>query len=176
MNTMGYCLFCLFLSVSFDPSHESRFCFQEEQTASILDSDIAEEMQTIEISEVTVLSLPKELSEFPHTPELVELCSDSNLRIALRKVWKPSELLLVLVFTNQSQNSSRISDLCCGLQAPSNLRASCESATENKICIESIEPLQSVCTISVVIYIDSSVLLKYAPLVKFMENYFEEPC
>lgn len=111
-----------------------------------MDQDLEQNTNKIEISEETLPSLPENLSEFTHTKKLVELCTDNNLRITVQKVWKPSELVLVLIFTNQSQNHTRITDVCCDLQAPSNLRSWCESAADANIFIELLEPLQSVCS------------------------------
>lgn len=102
-------------------------------------------MNTIETSGTSFLSLPEDLSQFPYTREFAELCADNNLRVAVQKVWKPAELVLVFAFTNQSQNHTRITDICCVLQAPSNLKISFEPAADTKIYIELLEPLQSVC-------------------------------
>ena len=65
--------------------------------------------------------------------ESVELCSDSNLRVTLRKVWKPDELVLVVFLTNQNQAGAIIRDVISVLEPPSNLTGSFDSSLTNKL-------------------------------------------
>lgn len=112
------------------------------QNTPLLDEEIAERIHRLELTGNPSASLPEELVNFPHSPEAVELCFDSNLRVTLQKVWKPLELVLVIYLTNQNQANAPIHDVNSVLEPPSNLIASFDSSTSNKLQDESIGPLE----------------------------------
>lgn len=119
----------------------------------MLDEDITERIHRLELTGTPSASLPEDLVDFPHSPEAVELCFDSNLRVTLQKVFKPLELVLVLYLTNQNQANAPIHDVSSVLEPPSNLIGSFDSSTSNKLQDESIGPLEwvgisSLCSIS----------------------------
>ena len=104
----------------------------------MLDAEVGDELHYQELTGTTSASLPDDLAHFPHSPEAFELCSDSNLRLTLQKVWKPQELELVLYLTNQNQSNASISDVCSTLDPPSNLVALFDCSSENKLQNECI--------------------------------------
>ena len=80
--------------------------------------------------------IPEDLLEYPRSATHVELCSDANLRLSLIYVYKPNELIILFVLTNQSTYS--ISDLTLTIQPPSNLKP---DSNENLSC--TVETLDS---------------------------------
>ena len=108
------------------------------QERHLLDAEVGDELHYQELTGTTSASLPDDLAHFPHSPEAFELCSDSNLRLTLQKVWKPQELELVLYLTNQNQSNASISDVCSTLDPPSNLVALFDCSSENKLQNECI--------------------------------------
>ena len=108
----------------------------------MLDEEITERIHRLELTGTPSASLPEDLVDFPHSPEAVELCFDSSLRVTLQKVWKPLELVLVLYLTNQNQANAPIHDVSSVLEPPSNLIACFDSLASNKIQDESIGPLE----------------------------------
>ncbi|XP_078360431.1 uncharacterized protein LOC144644775 isoform X2 [Oculina patagonica] len=107
----------------------------------LLDEDITEQIHRLELTGTPSASLPEDLVNFPHSPEALELCFDSNLRVTLQKVWKPLELVLVLYLTNQNQANAPISDVISMLEPPSNLIGSFDSSTSNRLQDDTIGPL-----------------------------------
>ena len=118
------------------------------QKKPLLDEEIADQIQCLELTGTPTASLPEDLAEFPNSSEAVELCCDSNLRVTLQKVWKPSELVLVLYLTNQNQASVSIRDVSSVLEPPSNLIGSFDSSSSNKLQDDSIGALEWVRTLS----------------------------
>ena len=111
------------------------------QEIALLDEEITEQIHRLELTGTPSASLPEDLVNFPHSPEALELCFDSNLRVTLQKVWKPLELVLVLYLTNQNQANAPILDVSSVFEPPSNLIASFDSSTSNKLQDDTIEPL-----------------------------------
>ena len=112
------------------------------QNAPLLDDDISEQLHRLELTGTPSASLPEDLVNFSHSPEAVELCFDSNLRVTLQKVWKPLELVLVLYLTNQNQANVPIHDVSSVLEPPSNLIGSFDSSSSHKLQDETIGPLE----------------------------------
>ena len=112
------------------------------QSTPLLDEEITERIHQLELTGPSSASLPEDLVHFTHSPEAVELCFDSNLRVTLQKVFKPLELVLVLYLTNQNQANAPIHDVSSVLEPPSNLIASFDSSTNNKLQDECIGPLE----------------------------------
>ncbi|XP_068743856.1 uncharacterized protein [Montipora capricornis] len=113
------------------------------QERHLLDAEVGDELHYQELTGTTSASLPDDLAHFPHSPEAFELCSDSNLRVTLQKVWKPQELELVLYLTNQNQSNASISDVCSTLDPPSNLVALFNCSSENNLQYECIGHLDT---------------------------------
>lgn len=111
------------------------------QDTPLLDKDITEQIHRLELTGTPSASLPEDLVNFPHSPDALELCFDSNLRVTLQKVWKPLELVLVLYLTNQNQANAPISDVISVLEPPSNLIGSFDSSTSNRLQDDTIAPL-----------------------------------
>ncbi|KAK2565272.1 AP-4 complex subunit epsilon-1 [Acropora cervicornis] len=136
------------LSVSAPSS--SNFGFGPEK--HLLDDEIGVKLHYQKLTGTPTASLSDDLVGFPHSQEALELCSDSNLRVTLQKVWKPGELVLVLYLTNQNQASASISDVISALEAPSNLIALFDSSAGNKLQNDNIGPLS---------WVRHKVVLKY---------------
>ena len=127
----------LILFLSFHPP-------QVKTEVSLLDSEITETPHNVAITSDSLMTLPSGLETSPHSRETIELCSDSNLRVSLQKVWKADELVLVVFLTNQSQNNAPLTDVTCVLETPSNLLASFDSGSNNRLQDNCIEPAMSV--------------------------------
>ena len=136
----------------------------------MLDEEITERIHQLELTGPPSASLPEDLVNFPHSAEAVELCFDSNLRVTLQKVFKPLELVFVLYLTNQNQANASIHDVSSVLEPPSNLIASFDSSTSNKLQDESIGPLEWV-RISCLCSISNSLLVKTCSLPLFSYAY-----
>lgn len=113
-----------------------------QKNTPLLDEEITERIHQLELTGPPSASLPEDLVHFPHSPEAVELCFDSNLRVTFQKVFKPLELVLVLYLTNQNQANAPIHDVSSVLEPPSNLIASFDSSTSNTLQDECIGPLE----------------------------------
>ncbi|XP_015753041.1 PREDICTED: AP-4 complex subunit epsilon-1-like [Acropora digitifera] len=123
-----------------------------DQEKHLLDDEIGVKLPYQKLTGTPTASLSDDLVDFPHSHEALELCSDSNVRVTLQKVWKPGELVLVLYLTNQNQASASISDVISALEAPSNLIALFDSTAGNKLQNDNIGPLS---------WVRHKVVLKY---------------
>lgn len=116
------------------------------QKTHLLDEENTDQLPCLELKGIPSISLPEDLVHFPHSSEAVELSCDNNLRVTLRKVWKPNELVLVVFLTNQNQVNAPIHDVTSVFEPPSNLISSFDSLPSNKLQDEKIGPLEWVRT------------------------------
>ena len=124
-----------------------RFQLQAVAAVSLPDlpfNELKEASQNLEITAGPSESFSIQLEAEPDSSGKLELSADSNLRVSLKKVWETDELVFTVFLTNQSQNNTPISDVTSIFEPPSNLLATFDAGSSNKLHDAGIESSKTV--------------------------------